>query len=112
MDEDGFIYITGYMKDMVITSGFNVYSKEVENVLNSMPGIRESAIIGEPDLMRGAVIKAFIVRDDLALSEDEVKKFARKQLAPFKTPRKVEFVPEIPRNEEGKVLVDILKGAS
>jgi acyl-coenzyme A synthetase/AMP-(fatty) acid ligase len=48
----------------------------------------------------------------LALSEDEVKKFARKQLAPFKTPRKVEFVPEIPRNEEGKVLVDILKGAS
>jgi long-chain acyl-CoA synthetase len=112
MDEDGFIYITGYMKDMVITSGFNVYSREVENVLNSMPGIRDSAIIGEPDLMRGAVIKAFIVRDDAALSEDEVKKFARKQLAPFKTPRKVEFVPEIPRNEEGKVLVDVLKGAS
>jgi long-chain acyl-CoA synthetase len=112
MDEDGFVYITGYIKDMVITSGFNVYSREVENVLNSMPGIRDSAIIGEPDLMRGAVIKAFIVRDDLALTEDEVKKFARKQLAPFKTPRKVEFVPEIPRNENGKVLMDILKGAS
>ena len=54
MDEDGFVYITGYIKDMVITSGFNVYSREVENVLNSMPGIRDSAIIGEPDLMEGS----------------------------------------------------------
>ena len=47
---------------MVITSGFNVYSREVVNVLNSMDGIRDSAIIGEPDLMRGAIIKAFVVR--------------------------------------------------
>jgi long-chain acyl-CoA synthetase len=112
MDEDGFIYITGYKKDMVITSGFNVYSREVVNVLNSLPGVKDSAIIGEPDLMRGAIIKAFVVRDDANLTEDEVKKFARKQLAPFKAPRKVEFVPGIPRDEKGKVLVDILKGAS
>ncbi len=112
MDEDGFIFITGYKKDMVITSGFNVYSREVINVLNSMPGIRDSAIIGEPDLMRGAIIKAFIVRDDANLSEDEVKKFARRQLAPFKAPRKVVFVPEIPRDEKGKALTDLLKGAS
>jgi long-chain acyl-CoA synthetase len=113
MDEDGYIFITGYKKEMVITSGFNVYSREVVNVLNSLPGIRDSAIIGEPDLMRGAIIKAFIVRDDANLTEDEVKKSARKQLAPFKAPRKVEFVSEIPRDEKGKVLVDILlKGAS
>ena len=112
MDEDGFIYITGYKKDMVITSGFNVYSREVVNVLNSMDGIRDSAIIGEPDLMRGAIIKAFVVRDDENLTEDEIKKFARKQLAPFKTPRKVEFVPEILRDEKGKVVLENLKGAS
>lgn len=112
IDEDGFIFITGYKKDMVITSGFNVYSREVVNVLNSMPGIRDSAIVGEPDLMRGAIIKAFIVREDASLTEDEVKKFSRKQLAPFKAPRKVEFVPEIPRDAKGKVLTDMLKGSS
>ena len=112
MDEDGFIYITGYKKDMVITSGFNVYSREVVNVLNSMDGIRDSAIIGEPDLMRGAIIKAFVVRNDENLTEDEIKKFARKQLAPFKTPRKVEFVPKILRDEKGKVVLENLKGAS
>jgi len=112
MDEDGFIFITGYKKDMVITSGFNVYCREVVNVLNSIPGIRDSAIIGEPDLMRGAIIKAFIVRENANLTEDEVKKFARKQLAPFKAPRKVEFVSEIPRDEKGKALTDLLKGSS
>lgn len=109
IDEDGYIYITGYKKDMVITSGFNVYSREVVNVLNSLSGIRDSAIIGEPDLMRGAIIKAFVVRDNENLSEDDVKKFARKQLASFKTPRKVEFVPEIPRDENGRLIVDLLK---
>jgi acyl-coenzyme A synthetase/AMP-(fatty) acid ligase len=77
-----------------------------------MDGIRDSAIIGEPDLMRGAIIKAFVVRDDENLTEDEIKKFARKQLAPFKTPRKVEFVPEILRDEKGKVVLENLKGAS
>jgi long-chain acyl-CoA synthetase len=112
IDEDGFIFITGYKKEMVITSGFNVYSREVENVLNSIPGIRDSAIIGEPDLMRGAVIKAFIVRENENLTEDEVKKYARKNLANYKAPRKVEFVSEIPRDRNGKVLADRLKGAS
>jgi long-chain acyl-CoA synthetase len=58
VDEDGYIYITGYKKDMVITSGFNVYCQEVVNVLNSLPGIKDSAITGVPDLMRGAIIKA------------------------------------------------------
>lgn len=112
MDEEGYIFITGFKKDMVITSGFNVYSREVMNVLNSIPGVRDSAIIGEPDLMRGAIIKAFIVRDDENLTEDEVKKQARKSLANFKAPRKVEFVNGIPRDANGRVLADQLKGAS
>ncbi|MCU0575347.1 MAG: AMP-binding protein [Desulfobacterota bacterium] len=111
MDDEGYIYITGYKKDMVITSGFNVYTREVTNVLNSLPGIRDSAIIGEPDLMRGAIIKAFVVSDSPHLTEDDVKKFARKQLANFKTPRKVVFVPEIPRDDKGKVLFDLIKDA-
>jgi len=109
IDEDGYIYITGYKKDMVITSGYNVYSKEVVGVLNSLPGIRDSAIIGEPDLMRGAIIRAFIVSNDPSITEDDVKKFARKQLASYKTPRKVEFVSEIPRDEKGRLIADLLK---
>lgn len=109
VDEEGYIYITGYKKDMVITSGFNVYSREVTNVINSLPGVRDSAITGEPDLMRGAIIKAFVVRDSVDLTEDDVKKFARKQLANFKAPRKVVFVPEIPRDDKGRVMFDLLR---
>jgi len=109
VDKDGYLYITGYKKDMVITSGFNVYSREVVNVLNSLPGIRDSAIVGEPDPMRGAVIKAYVVCDDPSITEDDVKKSARKQLTSYKTPRKVEFVSAIPRDEKGKVLLDLLK---
>ncbi|HON96294.1 MAG TPA: fatty acid--CoA ligase, partial [Deltaproteobacteria bacterium] len=81
------------------------------NVLNSLPGIRDSAIIGEPDLMRGAIIKAFVVSDGAELTEDDVKKFARRQLATFKTPRKVVFVPKIPRDGKGRVLFDLLREA-
>jgi long-chain acyl-CoA synthetase len=108
MDEDGYIYITGYKKDMVITSGFNVYCQEVVNVLNSLPGIKDSAITGIPDLMRGAIIKAYVVRDDPDLTENDVKKSSRKMLASYKTPRKVVFVDEIPRDSRGRALVEQL----
>jgi long-chain acyl-CoA synthetase len=94
---------------MIITSGFNVYSREVTSVLNSLPGISDSAIIGEPDLMRGSIIRAFVVSDDPSITEDDVKKFARKHLASYKTPRKVDFVSEIPRDEKGKVIPDLLR---
>jgi long-chain acyl-CoA synthetase len=83
----------------------------VTNVLNTLPGVRDSAIIGEPDLMRGAIIKAYVVADSPDLSEDDVKRFARKQLASFKTPRKVVFVPEIPRDDRGKVILELLRDA-
>lgn len=105
MDEDGYLYITGYKKDMVITSGFNVYCKEVENVLNSIPGVKDSAITGIPDLMRGAIIKAYVVTDNSGLTESDVKHLARKMLAPYKTPRKVEFVSVIQRDSNGKALL-------
>ena len=108
MDEDGYIYIIGYKKDMVITSGFNVYCQEVINVLNSIPGIKDSAITGIPDLMRGAIIKAYVVSEDPELTQDHVKKIARKMLASYKTPRKVVFVDDIPRDSEGKALLEQL----
>ena len=112
MDEDGYIYITGYKKDMIITSGFNVYCQEVVNILNSIPGVKDCAITGVPDLMRGAIIKAYVVRDDPDLTENDVKKSSRKMLASFKNPRKVVFVDEIPRDANGKALVEQLDAQS
>ncbi|HHO75854.1 MAG TPA: hypothetical protein ENN05_05440 [Deltaproteobacteria bacterium] len=105
MDEDGYIYITGYKKDMIITSGFNVYCQEVVNVLNSIPGVQDSAISALPDLMRGAIVKAYVVANNPDLTENEVKKSARKMLASYKTPRKVVFVESIPRDENGRVRI-------
>ncbi|MEA3221677.1 MAG: AMP-binding protein [Thermodesulfobacteriota bacterium] len=106
MDEDGYIYITGYKKDMIITSGFNVYCKEVEAVLNSHPGVKDSAITGEPDLMRGAIIKAYVVKDAPMLTEKQLKSFARTQLASYKAPRKIVFVERIPRDTNGKAILE------
>ncbi len=109
VDEEGYITITGYKKEMIITSGFNVYSREVESVLNAISGVRDSAITGVPDLMRGAIIKAFIVpENNHHLSEPEIKHMAHQYLAPYKTPRMIVFVDEIPRNSEGKVLLSQL----
>jgi long-chain acyl-CoA synthetase len=104
VDEEGYITITGYKKEMIITSGFNVYSSEVEGVLNAIPGVRDSVITGIPDLMRGAIIKAYIVRENKNISEQEIKHQAHERLAPYKTPRLVVFVEEIPRNAQGQVL--------
>jgi long-chain acyl-CoA synthetase len=109
MDEDGYIFITGYKKEMVITSGFNVYCKEVEGVLNTIPGVKDSAITGIPDLMRGAIIKAYIVRENMHLTEHDIKHYARKQLASYKTPRVVVFVDAIPRDEKGKARLEKLQ---
>jgi long-chain acyl-CoA synthetase len=108
VDEEGYITITGYKKEMVITSGFNVYSREVEGVLNAISGVRDSAITGVPDLMRGAIIKAYIVLNSKSISEQEIKQQAHKRLAPYKTPRLIEFVKEIPRNAHGQVLTSLL----
>lgn len=109
MDEDGYIYITGYKKEMIITSGFNVYCKEVEMVLNSYPGVKDSAITGEPDLMRGAIIKAYVVKDAPMLTEKTLKQFARTRLASYKAPRKIVFVEEIPRDASGKAILKDLE---
>lgn len=108
MDTEGYIYITGYKKEMVITSGFNVYSREVEGVLCSIPGVKDAAITGVPDLMRGAIIKAYIVRSKTDLTEQELKQYARKQLAAYKTPRQIAFVDEIPRDARGKAILSEL----
>jgi long-chain acyl-CoA synthetase len=81
---------------MIITSGFNVYPKEVEDVLNLHPAVKSARVIGKKDLMRGEIVKAEIVKnDDSLIDEKEILKYCRIYLSPYKVPREVEFVEAI-----------------
>ena len=96
MDGDDYIFITGLKKRMIITSGFNVYPKEVEDVLNLHPAVKSSRVVGKKDLMRGEIVKAEIVKnDDSLVDEKEILKYCRAYLSPYKMPREVEFVKAI-----------------
>jgi long-chain acyl-CoA synthetase len=93
MDDDNYIFLTGLKKRMIITSGFNVYPKEVEDVLNLHPAVKSARVIAKKDLMRGEIVKAEIVKNDGALiDEKEILKYCRIYLSPYKVPREVEFV--------------------
>jgi len=93
MDGDDYIFLTGLKKRMVITSGFNVYPKEVEDVLNLHPAVKSARVIGKKDLMRGEIVKAKIIKNDGSLiDEKEIIKYCRIYLSPYKVPREVEFV--------------------
>ena len=104
IDDRGNLRITDRLKDMYISGGFNVYPAEVEQALGRHPGIVEAAVVGVPDHRMGEVGKAFVVRRDADLGEDDVLAFARERLANFKVPRQVEFRDVLPRNLSGKVL--------
>jgi long-chain acyl-CoA synthetase len=104
IDEQGFIHILERKKDMILVSGFNVYPNEIEDVLASMPGIREAAVVAEPDENAGEVPKAFIVRDRPDLKADEVIAFCRQKLTGYKIPKHVQFCDELPKTNVGKVL--------
>jgi long-chain acyl-CoA synthetase len=111
MDDDGYFYIVDRKKDMVDVKGFKVYPRDVEEVLFEHPGIKEAAVIGIPDSFSGEVVKAFVVkRDDAAsLTEQDVIDFCAARLVKYKVPKKVEFIPELPKTLIGKVLRRKLK---
>jgi len=105
MDEDGYFYIEDRKKDMIIAGGFNIYPREVEEVLSMHPAILEVAVAGVPDPKRGETVKAWIVkRADDTTSEEEIIDWSKTQLAKYKYPRIVEFRQELPRTTVGKVL--------
>jgi long-chain acyl-CoA synthetase len=105
MDEDGFFYIVQRKKDMIIVSGFNVYPNEVEDVLFTHPAVLEAAVIGVPDPYRGEAVKAFItLRPGANATVDEVTEFCRANLAKYKVPSLIEFMPSLPKSAVGKVL--------
>jgi len=103
MDERGYFYIVDREKDVIIASGYNVYPREVEEVLYQHPQVAEAAVVGVPDPYRGETVKAFIVPKG-ALNEEELVAFCRKHLAAYKVPRLIEFRDSLPKTAIGKVL--------
>jgi malonyl-CoA/methylmalonyl-CoA synthetase len=104
VDEDGYFVISGRKKELIITGGYNVHPRELEEVLEGCPGVAEVAVVGLPDPEFGEKVTAAVVRDDPALTGERVVAFCREDLAGYKKPRRVEFVDALPRNALGKVL--------
>jgi long-chain acyl-CoA synthetase len=104
-DKDGFYYIVDRAKDMIIRGGFNVYPREIEEVLLTHPAVSLAAVIGVPDPRHGEEIKAFVIRADGATTtEAELVAWGREQMAGYKYPRVVAFVDSLPMTATGKVL--------
>jgi acyl-CoA synthetase (AMP-forming)/AMP-acid ligase II len=105
LDEEGHLFLTDRIKDMVVSGGENVYPVEVEEALAHHPGVADVAVIGVPDDRWGETVKALVIRaPGAAVSAEELIAFARGRLAGYKLPRSVEFVDELPRTPTGKVL--------
>lgn len=105
MDEEGYFYVVDRKKDMIIAGGFNIYPREVEEVLYEHPGIQEAAVFGVPDDYRGETVKTVIVlKSGYNLDESKLNKYCRENLAAYKVPRIYEFRKELPKSVIGKVL--------
>lgn len=104
-DEDRYLYILDRKKDMIISGGENIYTKEVEDVLHSHPAILEAAVIGVPDPKWGENVKAIVVlREGMNASGEELIEYCKERLARYKRPKSVDFVDELPKNPSGKIL--------
>jgi long-chain acyl-CoA synthetase len=109
MDEDGYFFIVDRKKDMIVASGYNVYPREVEEVLFEHPDVAEAVAIGVPDDYRGESVKAFVVkRSGATTTEEEILVFCKERLAPYKAPRTVEFRDDLPKSAVGKLLRRVL----
>jgi len=104
MDEKGFVFIEDRKKDMIIVSGFNVFPNEIEGVVANMEGILETAAIGMPSEKSGEAIKLFVVRNNESITEEDIINYCRKNLTPYKIPKKIVFKQELPKTNVGKIL--------
>ncbi|MEY2770869.1 MAG: hypothetical protein RIQ38_1288 [Pseudomonadota bacterium] len=110
-DERGFFRIVDRKKDMILVSGFNVYPNEVEEVASSCPGVLECAAIGVPDERTGEAVKLVVVRQDPALTAEQVMDWCRERMTGYKQPKLVEFRTELPKTPVGKILRRELRDA-
>jgi long-chain acyl-CoA synthetase len=113
MDADGFVTITGRKKELIISAGENIYPREIEEVLAQHPKVKECAVIGVKDEVRGEVPKAFVIpRDGETLEEKELRLFCRDHLANYKVPKHIDIVPDLPRSPTGKIIKRALVAAA
>ena len=104
-DEEGYFYIVGRKNDLIITGGYNVYPREIEEVLYTHPAVYEAAVIGIPDEVKGEIPKAFItLKPGQQTSEGEIIAFCKANMASYKIPRQVEIRSEMPKSSTGKIL--------
>jgi long-chain acyl-CoA synthetase len=109
MDEEGFFSIVDRKKDMIIAGGYNIYPRDVEEVLFQHPAVQEAVVIGVPDKYRGETVKAYIVlKENMSATQEDIINFCRERMAKFKAPTIVEFRSELPKSMVGKVLRRVL----
>ncbi len=110
MDDEGYIYIVDRKKDMVIVGGLNVYPREVEEVIYQYSKVKEAAVIGLDDKLRGEYVKAYVVlKEGEECTSKELLRYLKERLAIYKLPREIEFIPELPKNSTGKIMKRLLK---
>ena len=103
-DQDKFYFLLDRMDDLIITSGYNVYPREVEEILYTHPKVNECAVIGRPDAEKGHIVAAYIsLKAGMTCTEEEIIAYCRDKIANYKAPRKVEFIAEIPKTANGKI---------
>lgn len=113
LDVDGYLYIVDRKKDMVLSGGFNIYTKEVELALLEHPAVQDVAVVGTPDPIFGEAVVAFIeVKPEHTLTSEEIIEHCRSRIASYKKPKFVHFVPSLPRNPLGKVLKTELRDSA
>jgi long-chain acyl-CoA synthetase len=109
-DEEGYFYIVDRVKDMINAAGFNVYPAEVEQVLYRHQAIKEVAVYGVPDPVKGETVKAAIVlKEGATVTPEEIIDFCRNSIAIYKAPREVIFVDQLPKSATGKILKRVLR---
>lgn len=110
MDEDGYFYILDRKKDMIIASGYNVYPREIEEIIYQHEAVREAIVVGKPDSYRGETVKAFVkLKAGSSVSSEQLIEFAKQYLAPYKVPKEIEFLSELPKSSVGKLLRRMLR---
>lgn len=112
IDADGYVHIVGRGKDLIISGGYNIYPKEIELVIDDLPGVVESAVIGVPHKDFGeAVVAVIVAQDGVEISAKDVSNMIKDNLARFKQPKRIGFVQALPRNAMGKVQKNVLREA-
>jgi long-chain acyl-CoA synthetase len=110
MDEDGYFYILDRKKDMIIASGYNVYPREIEEIIYQHEAVEEAIVVGKPDSYRGETVKAYVkLKGGANVTSEQLIEFTKQYLAPYKVPKEIEFLSDLPKSSVGKLLRRMLR---